>query len=144
MFAMIAAAPVCAANAATEKHASAPEWLARCWLSEDGATREQWTAAPGGYLFGFSVTLHDGAPVFFEQLRIEPGPDGLVYQAYPRGHGPTAFTESAASETAITFENAAHDYPQKITYALSGERLTATISLIDGGKAQSWRYSPCA
>ena len=42
--------------------------------------------------------------------------------------------------TSATFENAAHDYPQRIAYARDGDTLTATISAIDGSKARRWTY----
>ncbi len=46
--------------------------------------------------------------------------------------------ESGAGRAA--FENADHDYPQRIAYVRDGDTLTATISLVDGSKARSWVY----
>ena len=46
----------------------------------------------------------------------------------------------AREAASATFENAAHDYPQRITYARDGDTLTATISLLDGSKARRWVY----
>ena len=51
-----------------------------------------------------------------------------------------AFALAEHGAAHATFENAAHDYPQRITYARDGETLTATISLIDGSKAMRWTY----
>jgi hypothetical protein len=38
------------------------------------------------------------------------------------------------------FENARHDFPQRIVYRREGKRLVATVSLKDGSNAMSWRY----
>ena len=76
--------------------------------------------------------------------RIEsarPGADGVpVYIAQPGGGAPVAFGLVRHGTTSATFENAAHDYPQRIHYARDGETMTATISAIDGSKAISWTF----
>jgi hypothetical protein len=38
------------------------------------------------------------------------------------------------------FENSSHDYPQRILYRREGNRLTATISYIDGGDPYTYAY----
>lgn len=122
---------------------NSPDWLAGCWLSADGSTTEHWTRAAPGWLFGFNTASSDGEIVFFEQLRIEPGPGGPVLQAYPAGRGPTAFPMVAAQTGMITFANASHDFPQRISYHRDGDRLTATVALMDGSKSRDWRFESC-
>ncbi|MBT8135636.1 MAG: hypothetical protein KJO54_01350 [Gammaproteobacteria bacterium] len=118
-------------------------WLAGCWT--DGTIVERWSVAGDGYLFGYSVTLdEDGKVAFFEQLRIEPGVAGPVYQAYPGGRGPTAFTTVEQGSGTITFANPAHDYPQKMSYTRNGDTLRATIALMDGSRPGHWDYHACA
>ena len=58
----------------------------------------------------------------------------------PQGGAPVAFALAQRDKTSATFENAAHDYPQRIAYVRSGDTLTATISAIDGSKARRWTY----
>ena len=116
-------------------------WLAGCWT--DGETVERWTLAEGGYLFGGSVVKRDGEVVFFEQMRIEPADSGPVFNAYPKGSGPSAFPLREQGDRSITFANGDHDYPQRITYARDGRELIATISLLDGGNETGWRYRRC-
>ena len=67
-------------------------------------------------------------------------PAALAYLAQPQGRAPVAFPLAKRDAMSVTFENAAHDYPQRIAYARSGDTLTATISKIDGSKARSWTY----
>lgn len=128
---------------ASEPAGPAPfAWLAGCWESEDGAVRETWSAPEAGYLFGHGLTLRNGEAVFFEQLRIEPGPPP-VYAANPRGQAPTAFTVVETGPSAFRAENPAHDFPQVIAYAREGEHLVATISRSDGSGARRFAYRLC-
>jgi len=118
-------------------------WLAGDWVSEaDGRwTEENWSAPRGAMMIGYSRSGRGDALREFEFLRIAAGEDGaLAYLAQPQGRAPVAFPLVRHDKTSATFENAAHDYPQRIAYARSGETLTATISKIDGSKARSWSY----
>ena len=58
----------------------------------------------------------------------------------PQGGAPVAFALVRHDTASATFENPAHDYPQRIVYARDGDTLTATISAIDGSKPRSWSY----
>ncbi|MHA4839385.1 DUF6265 family protein [Sphingopyxis sp. MSC1_008] len=118
-------------------------WLAGDWVSEaDGRwTDENWAAPRGGVMIGYSRSGRGEALREFEFLRIAAGEGGgLAYLAQPQGRAPVAFPLVRHDKTSATFENAAHDYPQRIAYARSGDTLTATISAIDGSKPRSWTY----
>lgn len=118
-------------------------WLAGQWTSETGErwTEESWTAPRGGLMLGHSRSGRGDALRAFEFLRIAAGPDGgLAYLAQPQGRAPVAFRMVRHDGASATFENAAHDYPQRIAYVRTGDTLTATISAIDGSKARSWTY----
>ena len=119
------------------------DWLTGCWQSTDGSTREVWSVSEGGYLFGYSVVFNNSDAVFFEQMRIDPA-EPPVFNAYPRGDGPSAFPAIDQTDTSITFANAEHDYPQKIKYWQDGTELKATISLIDDSQAGAFSFAPCA
>lgn len=118
-------------------------WLAGDWVSEaDGRwTEESWAPPRGGVMLGHSRSGRGDSLREFEFIRIARGGDGaLVYLAQPQGGAPVAFALVRHDATSATFENAAHDYPQRIAYARSGDTLTATISAIDGSKPRSWTY----
>lgn len=118
-------------------------WMAGQWVSEqDGRwTEESWSAPRGGVMLGHSRSGRDDKVGEFEFLRIEAGEDGvLVYLAQPGGQTPVPFRLTTHDETSASFENAAHDYPQRIRYQRTGDSMTATISAIDGSKAMSWTY----
>lgn len=118
-------------------------WLAGDWVSEaDGRwTEESWAAPRGGVMIGYSRSGRGEALREFEFLRIAAGEGGgLAYLAQPQGRAPVAFPLVRHDKASATFENAAHDYPQRIAYARTGDTLTATISAIDGSKPRRWTY----
>lgn len=119
-------------------------WMAGQWASEEDSgrwTEESWTSPRGGMMMGHSRSGRGETLLEFEFLRIAAGADGtLAYIAQPGGGAPVAFPLVAHDAASATFENAAHDYPQRIRYVRDGGTLTATISVIDGSKAMSWTY----
>ena len=118
-------------------------WLAGEWVSEDGErwTEESWTAPRGGMMIGHSRSGRGEQLRAYEFIRIAPGADGaLAYIAMPQGGAPVAFALVRHDGSRAIFENRAHDYPQRIAYARSGDTLTATISLIDGSKPRRWTF----
>lgn len=118
-------------------------WLAGDWVSEaDGRwTEESWAPPRGGVMLGHSRSGRDEVLSEFEFIRIARGEDGaLAYIAMPQGGAPVAFRLAQRDKASATFENAAHDYPQRIAYVRAGDTLTATISAIDGSKPRRWTY----
>ena len=118
-------------------------WLAGQWTSEAGErwTEESWTAPRGGVMLGHSRSGRGDALREYEFIRIAHGADGaLAYIAMPQGGAPVVFALVRHDDNSATFENAAHDYPQRIAYVRDGDTLTATISAIDGSKARRWTY----
>jgi hypothetical protein len=118
-------------------------WLAGQWVREEGDrwTEESWTAPRGGVMLGHSRSGRGDGLREFEFLRVQAGADGVpAYIAQPGGRAPVAFALVRRDASSATFENAAHDYPQRIHYARTGDTLTATISLIDGSKPMRWAF----
>ncbi|MDP1554251.1 MAG: DUF6265 family protein [Hyphomonas sp.] len=119
------------------------KWMSGCWRTQDQTYKEVWSKPEAGFLFGYALTYDEtGALSFFEQARIDGGAPA-VYNAYPGGFGPSEFTEESRAKNTVTFANSAHDYPQRIVYARKGSRMTATISLANGARAQTWEFRKC-
>jgi hypothetical protein len=119
-------------------------WLAGQWSREaDGRwTEESWTPPRGGVMLGHSRSGQGETLREFEFLRVHAGSDGVpAYLAQPGGAAPVAFRLVRHGAASATFENAAHDYPQRIDYRRDGDTLTATISRIDGTKPMRWVYT---
>ena len=65
----------------------------------------------------------------------------MTFYGSPKGAPPVAVQGNVESTAnSITFVNAAHDYPQRVRYPLTGDGLDAEISLADGSKPNRWSY----
>ncbi len=152
-----------AAAPAGEQSVDALAWLGGDWeqVTQAGPhvsnwTIERWSRPRGGVMLGTSLSgrrttssvtaIPVDQPRAYEFLRISPGEGGrITYFASPGGQAAVAFPMVRMGRYEVVFENAAHDYPQRIAYrwdasSIGGETLTATISLIDGSRPMSWTY----
>jgi hypothetical protein len=113
------------------------DWMAGCWQARSGThiLDEQWMAPRGRLMIGMSRTF-DGAEVrAYEHMTIRADSAGVVFRAEPSGQEPGEFLMISRSDTSVTFENAAHDFPRRIIYrsAAGGDSLLARIEgAIDG------------
>jgi hypothetical protein len=128
---------IASSAAAAETEMAKVAWLAGCWVS-DGAepgSEERWMPLAGGTMLGVSRTVRQGKTVAFEFMEIRNLPDGkLAFVAHPSGQDTTVFTALRVSDSEVVFENAAHDFPQRVAYAKDGEsKLRARIEGMDGG-----------
>lgn len=121
-----------------------PAWLAGHWRAEaqGRVTDEVWLAPAQGLMTGMSRT-HGGKKPFFEFVRIERRGDALFYIAQPRGGSATEFRAVEAGAQTITFENAQHDFPQRVVYEFRApDTLAARIEgRVDGKeRVERWDY----
>src|SRR6476661_3877720 len=110
----------------------APEplsWMAGSWESASNGveTEESWLAPKSGLMLGVSRTTKPGAAAAFEFLRINDTMDGPVYYAQPGGKPATPFKLIKLEGQSVVFENAEHDFPQRIMYRREGDTLHARI-----------------
>ena len=116
------------------------DFLTGAWGSEEGIV-EYWMPPLRGLMVGINRDPQgDGMP-FFENLRIEARPDGIYYVASPRGTGTTDFRLTEHSATRAVFENPEHDFPQKIIYVRTGDRLEAEVGAVRDGEWGSFTLS---
>ncbi|MFK7831428.1 MAG: DUF6265 family protein [Congregibacter sp.] len=124
-------------------------WLAGCWQSEDGepGSGEQWMMPAGGLMLGMSRSIRSGSAVSFEFMRIAGDNGEFVFTAQPEGGQATVFSAVARGESSMSFENLEHDFPQRIAYARSEDRLLATIAGSANGELRevvfAMRLVPC-
>jgi len=105
-------------------------WLAGCWASVDSeaGSGEQWTAPAGGTLLGVSRTIKGGRTVAHEFLMIRAVDEGRIeYVAQPSGQSETIFELVEVGPHKAVFSNPEHDFPQRIVYERTGDRLVARI-----------------
>ncbi len=123
-------------------------WLKGCWRTTDPGPviTEVWSAPPMPAMIGYSYTTHDGATQGWEAMRIEMIDGAPTFIAMPQGGAPVrfAFAETIYNDDHpdhwAVFENAEHDYPQRVSYRRDGARLTATISKLDRSDAIAFEY----
>jgi hypothetical protein len=127
------------ATLAQAADASALSWMAGCWRSESpGRTVDEvWMAPAGDGMLGMSRTVAKGKIVEHEFLQIRVRDGRLVYIAKPSGQAEATFTATTIGANDVTFENPAHDFPQRITYRLKdGGNLAARIEGKDKGETR--------
>jgi hypothetical protein len=124
--------------------ATMPAFLAGCWeerRAEGAWTEECWTSARGGLMIGSGRDGKGDSVRHWEWMRIERSADGnITFYGSPKGAAAAPFKATEIDATSITFVNAAHDYPQRVSYELTAEGLDAEVSLADGSKPNRWRY----
>lgn len=127
-------------------------WMAGCWSYRDTRGRlveEQWSAPRAGVMFGYSRTTRarpDAAGdtlLLFETSRISETPDGgLVFAANPSGQQPDEFRwagNATALDSAVTFENPAHDFPQRVRYRRGRATADSLIARVEGARGGAVR-----
>jgi hypothetical protein len=136
---VLAIVVLAAVNAGQEKASvDTLGWIAGCWeMNANGrVTTERWAKPTSNLMLGTSQTVKDGKSVAFEFLRIINNGHGLIYVAKPSSaKEETAFAAIRMTATEIVFENATHDFPQRIIYRLdSKDALSARIEGRNNGK----------
>jgi uncharacterized protein DUF6265 len=114
-------------------------WMAGCWELTSGTrvVEEQWTRPRGGLMLGVGRTLRGDSLIEYEQVRLFERDGHLVYAAAPSGQTPAEFVSTVLSDSAVTFENLAHDFPQRVIYRRDGaDSLLARVEGTTNGKVR--------
>ena len=122
------------------------DWLAGTWSHARGdeTVSEAWLGPGNGLMVAVNLTTRGAARKSFEFLRIADTPEGFSYFASPGGRHPaTEFKLKEQGERRVVFENAAHDFPQRVLYWREGDALVARIEGAIAGKERSleWRFA---
>ena len=115
-------------------------WMAGNWAQETPAmtVHETWLSPRDGTMAGLSQTNRTGKPAFVEYMKISAGPAGATFTAIIPGQPPTPFVLVPGPEGEATFENKAHDFPQRVIYRRCGLDLCARIEGMVGEKLKSF------
>jgi hypothetical protein len=127
------------------------EWLQGCWQTTRGEAtiEEQWMAPRGGTMLGMGRTVRGGKTAEYELVLIKEQDGRLAYEAHPSGQPSATFLSTTVSEAGVVFENAQHDFPQRVGYRLEGaDKLQAWVEGQANGKARridfSYQRARCA
>jgi len=137
---------------ASEPPARLPGWMAGCWVENQGDswTEECWTSPRGGIMIGSGRSGTGDRLQLWETMQImldAPKRDGsrapLAFYGAPNGEGRTMFVwrPGTGDGDGVSFENALHDYPQRIRYWRDREKLMVQISQLDGSRAEQWAFN---
>lgn len=122
------------------------DWLVGNWEQklEDGTVTEIWKKENDSTFSGKSYFVKEEDTIHSEKIILSQQKDQLLYIPTVNGQNndePVTFTLSSETENVFTFENPAHDYPQKISYKkISDTSLVATISGKQQGKQSQESY----
>jgi hypothetical protein len=113
-------------------------WLTGCWTMTRGESvvEEQWLRPLGGTLMGISRTVKGGRTVEHEFLQIREVEGKLAYVAKPSGQAEATFALTTFSDNELTFENPAHDFPQRIRYRRTPDGVTARVEGTRSGQTR--------
>src|SRR5688500_16173975 len=122
------------------------DWMSGAWVSESPRAKvsESWLGPGNGLMVAVNLSTFANGRKSFEFLRIAETPEGFSDFASPGGKAPVEFKLREMGEKRVVFENAAHDFPQRILYWREGEALLARVEGKVKGeeKGQQWRFSP--
>jgi hypothetical protein len=120
-----------------------PEWMVGSWQRIEGKSwaEEVWIAPRGDMMFGIARSGTGYDQTFWEQMRIERGDaNALTLWVVSADQKPVAFEATVSMENRMIFENAKHDYPQRIEYWRERGMLKAEISQMDGSRKKAFAY----
>lgn len=138
-------------------------WLHGCWQTttapappapsertrvEGSVVEEQWMAPRGGTMIGMGRTVRDGRTTEYELVVLREQDGRLAYEAHPSGQPSAVFLSREIGESSVVFENAEHDFPQRVGYRKSESGLAAWIEGTMKGQSRhiDFNYArvPCA
>lgn len=122
-------------------------WFEGSWIScSDGVEVIETWSRDGEVLAGVNTTRRNAdAEPSIERMRLvvhEGG--GASFFALVADQPETEFRAPEANAARLVFENAAHDFPQRVIYERDGDDLVARIEGEIEGAAESmdWRFRP--
>ena len=121
-------------------------WLLGSWENKmaDGTIYETWKKVNDSTYEGVSYFIKGKDTLHDESMNLLQKGDSLIYSSTVEGQDndlPISFLASKITATQLVFENAKHDYPQKIEYRqIKNDSIVAVISGKQQNKASSEAY----
>lgn len=132
--------PVDDSKTFTRLHALEGTWMMK---TAKGFTGEEWIKIDKNYLQNRGFMIKGADTIVTETVALRNEKHGIFYTSTVTGENnqqPVAFQLTRSADNLFVFENAAHDYPKRITYHLiSKDSLHAWID--DGSDEASKRKS---
>jgi hypothetical protein len=122
-------------------------FMGGCWrgVTRSGTTIEEFYTAPtANQMLGVTRYVRDGRVVDFEFTRIDQTDSGAVLTPHPKAVRSVSFAPRVIESDRAVWENAAHDFPQRILYwRTSEDTLVARIEgkTPQGARSLEWRMA---
>ena len=87
-------------------------------------------APMGRMMLGMARTVRGDSTIEFEHLQIFERGGHAIFHAEPSGQAPAEFEARAVTDSFVSFENPAHDFPQRVIYRRRGR--DSLIARIEG------------
>jgi|SoiMethySBSTD1v2_1073268.scaffolds.fasta_scaffold04683_7 uncharacterized protein DUF6265 len=128
-------------------------WMHGCWrmTTPQSIVEEQWMAPRGGTMIGVGRTVARPADAKgggggerttdYEFVVLKEQNGQLAYEAHPAGQAPALFMARETAADSVVFENAAHDFPQRVGYRRSGNGLVGWIEGTQNGKSRRIEFT---
>lgn len=136
-------------RAAPSPPLSAISFMSGCWTgaSPNGATiEEHYSAASENLLIGMTRYVRSGRVVDFEFTTVERTDSTFVMTPRPKGVKSDSFPLKDVSNGRATWENLAHDFPQRIIYrrGTDGSLIARIEGTTPAGERHvEWTMHPC-
>ena len=121
-------------------------WLEGTWEnnSPEGNLSETWTKENDSVFKGQTYFIKGKDTLHNESITLTQKGEDLIYSPTVQGQNNNKaidFKLTVSTANQLSFENKAHDYPQKIVYTkVTNDSIVAEISGIQQGKASSEKY----
>jgi hypothetical protein len=104
------------------------------WEIENEQAYERWSKNPDGTYTSVMFTYQAADTNFSEKVKVYKAQNNWIFETLVKGQNggqPVKFTSTQLSNTEVTFENQAHDFPKIIHYSI--ESATLLRAFIAGG-----------
>jgi hypothetical protein len=138
---LVAAAAVVAEDEkrpGAEERLAALKWMAGTWSGEmwGGVFTAYYSTPEGGKILSYSSLVKDGKQALYEFEKFDAQKGDVVYIPFPGGKRAHPFLLKESSGTRAVFENPGKDWPTRIEFVRTDDKLAITLSNPFNAKAE--------
>lgn len=114
-------------------------WILGSWEGRDSNSvfTEDWRKVNNELFEGSAMVTIKGDTVFSERVTIEVVDSAVVYRVVIGNNEPVLFKLVSADESAVSFSNPQHDFPQNIAYSIRPDG--SLYAYVDGMIGKNYR-----
>ena len=119
-------------------------WLQGCWEQRDGdrVVEERWMLPRAGSMLGVGRTTRGEKLIEHEFVVLTERDGRLAYEAHPSGQPTATFLSRPITGREVVFEDATHDFPQRVGYKSTGPgQLLAWVEGTSGGRTRRVEFA---